>query len=61
MSKERGCWVVRKRLQPGKHTFKFVVNGVNWWIDLAKPHEKDGNEDNNYIVIDDSTRLVSPK
>mmetsp|Transcript_2723 Transcript_2723/g.9886 ORF Transcript_2723/g.9886 Transcript_2723/m.9886 type:complete len:253 (-) Transcript_2723:173-931(-) len=51
MRKEGCCWVLRKTLPPGKHHFKYVINGYNWWIDLAKPSEHDGHTDNNVIEV----------
>ena len=38
--KERDEWVCRVDLEPGKHAYKFIVNG-DWLLDPANPNTED--------------------
>ncbi len=35
-----GTWSITKKLPPGTHEYKFVVNGTTWKIDEANPESK---------------------
>ena len=58
MHKEDETWLLKKKLPAGKHHFKYVINGCNWWIDLAKPYERDGVADNNVVEVREKERAV---
>jgi 1,4-alpha-glucan branching enzyme len=32
-----GVWTVEVKLLPGRHEYKFVVNGKEWWNDPSAP------------------------
>ncbi|MFQ3677562.1 MAG: hypothetical protein SNJ74_06450, partial [Fimbriimonadaceae bacterium] len=45
-------WRIRVRLQPGKHLYKFVINGETWVTDPnAARNEDDGNGNINSVLI----------
>jgi cyclomaltodextrinase / maltogenic alpha-amylase / neopullulanase len=48
-------WLVTVPLRPGKHLYKFVLDGEKWIIDPAAPNEKDGGGNVNSVL-----KLVPP-
>jgi hypothetical protein len=49
--REGDDWITRVDLQPGKHTYKFIVDG-EWIIDPSNPvTENDGNGNVNSVLI----------
>jgi hypothetical protein len=49
--REGDDWVTRVDLQPGKHTYKFIVDG-EWIVDPSNPvTENDGNGNVNSVLI----------
>lgn len=48
-------WRVRVRLRPGKHLYKFVLDGSRWIVDPAAPSERDGGGNVNSVL-----RLIPP-
>lgn len=49
--KENGQWVCRVDLGPGKHLYKFVVDG-EWILDPENPSsEDDGNGNINSVLV----------
>ncbi|MBD0327488.1 MAG: serine hydrolase, partial [Pyrinomonadaceae bacterium] len=50
-AREGNEWVARVDLAPGKHTYKFIVDGV-WMTDPGNPEtEDDGNGNTNSVLI----------
>jgi CubicO group peptidase (beta-lactamase class C family) len=50
-TKEKDTWVCRVELPPGKHQYKFVVDG-NWILDPANPlTEDDGSGNKNSLLV----------
>ena len=56
---ERGIWIIALKLDSGRHTYKFVVDG-NWYFDQENPNfEDDGYGGSNSVIeIDNDGRLV---
>ena len=54
MKRESGQWVLRIHLDPGKHTYKFLVDG-NWVIDPENPlwERNEYNTRNSVIWVDE--------
>ncbi|MGH9931172.1 MAG: DUF3471 domain-containing protein [Pyrinomonadaceae bacterium] len=60
--KERDEWVCRVDLEPGKHAYKFIVNG-DWLLDPANPNTEDddyGVKNSVIIVTKDSGQNSTP-
>lgn len=47
---QASTWRAKLRLRPGRHLYKFVVNGSEWLPDPKAPSEKDGDGNVNSIL-----------
>ncbi len=45
-----GVWTIVLPLPPGRHEYRFVVNGKDWVLDPSAPSEDDGLGDRNSFV-----------
>ena len=60
--KEGDEWVCRIELEPGKHAYKFIVDG-NWLLDPANPNTEDddyGVKNSFIVVLKNSTSKSDP-
>jgi len=48
---EAGVWTAEVRLTPGRHQFKYVIDG-EWRVDPAKPTVVDGWHENNTVDVE---------
>jgi hypothetical protein len=60
--RERDEWICRVDLEPGKHAYKFIIDG-NWLLDPANPNTEDddyGIKNSVIIVTKDSSQPPQP-
>lgn len=51
-SSDGSGWTVRLKLEPGKHQYKFVLNGERWVVDPgSRRNEDDGNGNVNSVLV----------
>lgn len=52
MTRDRqgSAWRTKLRLRPGRHLYKFVINGSDWQVDPKAPSEKDGDGNINSVL-----------
>jgi len=48
---EPGLWTAEVRLTPGRHQFKYVIDG-EWRVDPAKPTVVEGWHENNTVDVE---------
>eukprot|EP00958_Prasinococcus_capsulatus_P027812 scaffold5904_cov350-Prasinococcus_capsulatus_cf.AAC.2 len=60
MHQEGDAWVLRKKLEPGKYSFKYVIDGWDWLLDQSAPVEHDGYTDNNVVEISEPPPSYTP-
>ena len=52
-----GTWSARVPLEPGRHTYAFVVDGQQWLVDPLAPQVPDaGFGPTNAVIVDEATR-----